>query len=66
MKVTYDNSDDNPANPSSPPRRVTYGEQTTDEMCLCFLQMEIDARGSADTPLARLRQALRGQNNNNP
>jgi hypothetical protein len=32
VRWTYDNSASNPANPSKPPRRVTYGEQTTDEM----------------------------------
>ena len=32
VRWTYDNSAGNPANPSHPPRRVTYGEQTTDEM----------------------------------
>jgi len=31
----YDNSAANPKNPSSPPKRVRWGEQTTDEMCLC-------------------------------
>jgi mono/diheme cytochrome c family protein len=30
--ITYDNSADNPRNPSSPPKRVTWGEQSTDEM----------------------------------
>ena len=30
----YDNSSDNPANPNNPPRRVRWGEETTDEMCL--------------------------------
>ena len=29
---TFDNSADNPANPSNPPRRVRFGEQTTNEM----------------------------------
>ena len=28
----YDNSADNPSNPSNPPRRVTWGEGSTDEM----------------------------------
>lgn len=31
-ELTYDNSDSNPFNPNSPPRRVTWGEQSTDEM----------------------------------
>lgn len=29
---SFDNSADNPANPSHPPRRVTFGEQTVNEM----------------------------------
>jgi hypothetical protein len=33
--AVYDNSSDNPKNPSNPPKRVRWGEQTTDEMCLC-------------------------------
>lgn len=32
----YDNSADNPNNPSSPPVPVFYGEKTTDEMCYAF------------------------------
>jgi hypothetical protein len=35
----YDNSSGNPLNPSSPPKRVTFGEQTTDEMCFAFLEV---------------------------
>ena len=30
----------NPANPSSPPKDVRWGEQTTDEMCIGFLQLD--------------------------
>lgn len=37
LSCTYDNSDSNPNNPSDPPKDVTYGESTTDEMCLSFL-----------------------------
>src|SRR5262249_54239136 len=32
----YDNSSANPHNPNNPPKRVTFGEQTTDEMCFAF------------------------------
>src|SRR5688572_11566258 len=32
VEVAYDNSTGNPSNPSTPPRRVTFGEQSTDEM----------------------------------
>ena len=38
-RFTYDNSADNPANPSQPPRRVTYGEQTADEMAIVVLDV---------------------------
>ncbi len=31
-EIHWDNSEGNPRNPSSPPVRVTWGEQTTDEM----------------------------------
>ena len=38
----YDNSKDNPKNPQNPPQRVTFGEQTTNEMCFAFLQLTVD------------------------
>ncbi len=37
VEAHYDNSDKNPLNPFNPPRRVTLGEQTTNEMCFVFL-----------------------------
>ena len=33
----YDNSAKNPNNPFNPPRRITFGEQTFNEMCFVFL-----------------------------
>jgi hypothetical protein len=36
VEAFYDNSDENPFNPNSPPKQVTWGEQTTDEMFICF------------------------------
>jgi len=36
---TFDNSADNPDNPSDPPRRVRFGEQTTDEMGVLILDV---------------------------
>jgi hypothetical protein len=39
MEYHYDNSSDNPNNPNSPPKRVTFGEQTADEMCLLFVNI---------------------------
>jgi len=32
VKITYDNSAENPRNPSTPPKRVLWGENSTDEM----------------------------------
>lgn len=39
MRWSYDNSAENPANPSRPPKRVTAGDQTTDEMAHLWLQL---------------------------
>jgi hypothetical protein len=39
LEAVHDNSADNPANPSNPPQRVTWGEQTTNEMSLAFFQI---------------------------
>jgi hypothetical protein len=36
---TFDNSADNPANPSDPPQRVRFGEQTTNEMAILLLDI---------------------------
>lgn len=36
VRATYDNSAGNPLNPHSPPKAVTLGEQTTNEMCFVF------------------------------
>jgi mono/diheme cytochrome c family protein len=38
----YDNSAENPTNPSTPPKRVRWGEQTTDEMAIVFFQIVSD------------------------
>src|SRR5262249_51716702 len=32
VEIAYDNSSANPTNPSDPPKRVTFGQQSTDEM----------------------------------
>lgn len=39
----YDNSSNNIHNPNNPPKRVTFGEQTTDEMCYAFFSYTVDA-----------------------
>lgn len=38
-RFTYDNSTDNPRNPSDPPRRVVYGSNSDDEMADLILQV---------------------------
>jgi tetratricopeptide (TPR) repeat protein/mono/diheme cytochrome c family protein len=38
MRLTYDNSAQNPRNPNLPPRRVVFGPQSTDEMGELWLQ----------------------------
>jgi Tetratricopeptide repeat len=50
MEYVYDNSGGNPRNPHSPPRRVTYGQRTTDEMAELWFQVV--------TPTAADREAL--------
>ncbi len=37
LQCEFDNSIDNPYNPNTPPKPVSWGEATTDEMALCFL-----------------------------
>ncbi|MGE3780699.1 MAG: hypothetical protein AB7F89_26145 [Pirellulaceae bacterium] len=54
-KITYDNSADNPRNPVLPPRRVRFGEQSTDEMGSVTLFLV----AAEETELPRLQQAYR-------
>jgi len=58
MSYRYDNSEANVRNPSHPPRRVTIGDKTTDEMGQIILQ--VLPRDAAD--LARLEDALMEHN----
>jgi tetratricopeptide (TPR) repeat protein len=39
MQITYDNSADNPRNPSRPPRRVLWGPRSSDEMGVVWLKV---------------------------
>lgn len=53
--ATYDNTENNPYNPSSPPQLVMYGDHTEDEMFFVFLDYVFYEEGdediSLDTPL---------------
>ena len=44
IEAIYDNSAGNPNNPNSPPKVVTFGEQTTNEMLFGFLGMTSDSK----------------------
>ncbi len=43
VEAVFDNSENNPANPSTPPRRVTWGDETDDEMLFCFFLISADS-----------------------
>jgi peroxiredoxin/mono/diheme cytochrome c family protein len=53
MVAHFDNSDSNPRNPHRPPQTVRWGEQTTDEMCIAFVEMapKAEARSADDLKL---------------
>ena len=60
MRITYDNSDANVANPNHPPKRVRYGLRTIDEMGELWFQVlprnPDDATTLAQTNQSRLVQ----------
>ncbi len=43
VTCTFDNTRNNPRNPNDPLVAVTWGERTTDEMCLAFVGVTLDA-----------------------
>ena len=43
LVASYDNSEKNPNNPNRPPKLVSWGPQTTDEMCLAFFAYTVDS-----------------------
>jgi Flp pilus assembly protein TadD len=57
MRITYDNSENNPRNPSHPPKRVHGGNRSIDEMGHVWLQVLPKAAGEDDPRLA-LQQAV--------
>jgi hypothetical protein len=63
MEYTYDNSVDNPRNPAKPPVRVTYGEQTTNEMALVFMSFSVPTPQDA---LTFTREMFRTQADRGP
>jgi len=59
MVAHFDNSSKNPDNPSSPPKNVRWGEQTTDEMCIGFLQWTLDNEHLNNQPPKQFLPRLR-------
>jgi len=57
LSAHYDNSSDNMRNPNNPPKAVGWGERTTDEMCIGFLNFTLDAENLASSRAAALERA---------
>ena len=50
MRFSFDNSATNPGNPSSPPRRVSAGNRSFDEMA--HLQLQVERAAAEDINLS--------------
>jgi len=57
MRITYDNTENNPRNPNHPPKRVRGGNRSVDEMGHVWLQVLPKTAGEDDPRLA-LQQAV--------
>ncbi|HET9741675.1 MAG TPA: tetratricopeptide repeat protein [Terriglobales bacterium] len=67
MRYVYDNSEDNIRNPNHPPKRVTAGNRSSDEMAHLWLQVLPHSDGSQMDPRMILQEALaRHTLENNP
>lgn len=53
---TFDNTATNPMNPNDPPQVMTWGESTTDEMYLCYLQYVVYLPGDESISLPTLNE----------
>lgn len=62
MEWTFDNSTANRSNPSRPPRRVTYGQRSTDEMADLWLQVVPRDPAALPALVAHIRRKLLPQN----
>ena len=56
LEYVYDNSENNPHNPSHPPVPVTWGEETKNEMAVLFLGVALPS--PADVPVFRREMRL--------
>ena len=57
LEATFDNSPANPRNPNSPPQRVHWGEKTTDEMCLGYVNFTVT---DENNPVLRMLEGRGG------
>lgn len=57
FEVVFDNSAANPLNPHSVPQWVHWGEETTQEMAVCFFDVAADTNEELDRLIAHNRQA---------
>jgi len=57
LEAYFDNSADNPYNPNTPPQRVAFGEETTDEMCICAFRLVASASAEEQKKLQAAVQA---------
>jgi hypothetical protein len=60
MECVHDNSADNPNNPNDPPRRVTGGEQTRNEMSAALIQLVPARDGDLPILVNALRRRILG------
>jgi mono/diheme cytochrome c family protein len=58
MRWQYDNSLDNPRNPSRPPERVRYGQRTSDEMSELWFQVMPKNQADRDLFSRAMRSAI--------
>ncbi len=65
MEFTYDNSEGNPRNPNRPPKRVTWGPGSADEMAGLHISvvpvLASDAQELSDALWGKMMRALRGR-----
>lgn len=60
VNAFYDNSADNPSNPNHPPKLVKYGNNLTDEMVSCMLEVVADSQADLQL-LVQMRDARFGR-----
>ncbi len=62
MDIAFDNSAENRANPSYPPRRVTFGQRSDDEMADMWMQVVPAVSADRERLVTGLRRKLLPQN----